>query len=165
MKKLAGVGVVLALALIGSSAAWANTSGPQTFTVIQFNEQQGRVFAGGLIAGTGVDVVESEEEGEDGTIHFVDTFVFGRGSVTVGGTGTASGEFDERTCIGRRHLSGSFEILGGTGSFIGAGGGGRWTGMVTFALRRGPASCSDEELFSTVVFRFTGAASIVGNAA
>lgn len=165
LKKLTGIGVVIALALVGSSAAWADTSGPQSFTVIQVNEQQARVFAGGPIAGAGVDVVESEEEDPDGTIHFVDRFVFGRGSVTVAGTGTASGDFDERTCIGRRHLSGSFQILGGTGKFTGASGGGRWTGEVTFALRLSPDGCADEELFSSVIFRFTGTASIVGNAA
>lgn len=31
--------------------------------------------------------------------------------MTVGGTGTSSGEVDERTCIGRRHLSGSGLLL------------------------------------------------------
>lgn len=165
LKKLAGLGVVMVLALVASSAAWADTSGPQSFTVIQLNEQQARVFAGGPIAGAGVDVVESEEESPDGTIHFVDRFVFGRGSVTVAGTGTASGDFDERTCIGRRHLSGSFQIVGGTDRFSGASGGGRWTGEVTFVLRRSPDGCADEELFSTVIFRFTGTASIAGNAA
>lgn len=90
--------------------------------MIQLNEQPARVFAGGPIAGAGVDVVESEEESPDGTIQFVDTFVFDRGSVTVAGTGTVGGGFDERTCIGRRHRTGSFQILGGTGKFSGASG-------------------------------------------
>ena len=164
LKKLA-VGLVIAVALVGSSAAWADTSGPQSFTIVQLNGQQGRVFAGGPIVGTGVDVIESEDEGADGSIQFVDRFVFGRGTVTVGGVGTATGTFDDLTCVGRRHLSGSFQILGGTGSFIGASGPGRWTGDVTFVLRRGLEGCVDEELFSTVIFRFTGTATVVGNAA
>ncbi len=165
LKRLtAFVSAVLALAVTSSSAAWGETSGAQRFTVVQVGEEQARVFAAGPVTGVGVDVIESEAENPDGSIQFTDAFVFNGGTVRISGTGTASGEFDPKTCVGRRRLAGSFVLLGGEGRFSGASGSGNWTGEVTFGLRRTRSGCSEQETFSMVVFRFSGTAMLAAAA-
>lgn len=160
--KIRVAGLALVLWMLPASEAMAATSaGPQSFTVVQIGEADGSVYAAGPIRGVGRDVVLSEEENGPGTtVDFTDQFLFERGSVTIHGTGDVTGAFDQQTCVGRRHLTGNFDLQGGTGAFTGAAGRGTWTGDVTFVLRRDVHGCTDEEAVSLVVFRFVGSSSV-----
>jgi len=132
------VGALAVLAVPG--AAWGVTPGAQQFRVViagPDNAQQSTVVASGVLNATGKDVEVSATASSG-----VDRFVFPHGSLRISHTRHQHSEsFDPRSCTARFSESGTFKVVGGTGAYVGASGGGTYQLHGTFMGQRTAKGC------------------------
>jgi len=168
-KKVITICAVLAIGLLAwAGPAAADPGANQRFTIISSGsdvEAPGRVIASGVINGVGTDITLSESESGG-----KDQFVFpGQGDLFLTRTDDPGGSnsFDVRSCVGRFSGSGTFQITGGTGRFVGASGSGTYTfrGTVVARTAQGCAPEGTPPAFFVFVANATATLHLAGQAA
>lgn len=167
-KMVAGICATAALAVGASGAAWAQSTGTETFLVhaVGYPDHYS-VAAAGPIHGTGTETVSDEtfQDNGDGTSTFqqVSEFALQRGTVALLITGSLRTDVDPRTCVGSIDGTITWTILSGrsTGDYAGATGSGTGTVMDRFVAPRDANGCVEaEEGPNVFVARLHGTASL-----
>lgn len=78
---------------------------------------------------------------------------------------TFEGDLDPRTCLRTLSLTGTWVIVGGTGAYAAATGGGDFSGTNRILLSRTGDACSPPPVFLAQLFVFTGNVSVTSVAA
>ncbi len=155
-KTVALLAGVVWLLLSQAGAAFASTSGPQTWVVVSRSGQPTRVAAYGVVNAAGTVVDRLTLHLETGTFDNFATQTFPDGTLEYHGSGTAVLTVDPRTCVGTGRFVGPFVITGGTGRYEGASGSGVAIGDLGFLFARTATGCSPVPLQSWGVARATG---------
>ena len=152
---------VMALVLVGFPVpAAAQTIGPQSVTIVirqDFALDQptfSRVVATGVITAVGTDVFLPSPPGDSASYS---RYEFPDGTLSVRNTPVQE-EFrlNPNSCVGMLEASGTWEVLGGTGTYAGAQGSGTLTLSGTALFAREADGCSETEGTSHAVIKITG---------
>jgi hypothetical protein len=157
---MAAAGVWLALVLLAAPAQAA--TGRQTFRIVFSGDPRagapGTVVLSGLVNARGTDQTITQHPNPDGSETDVDLFTLPGGTITVEDTDPGGTfDFDPRSCIATIGTSaGVFTVVGGTGAYAGASGGGTFTARGLVVFDRIPGGCSEEPRSFTAVVTGTG---------
>lgn len=161
---MAMAGVWLSLALLAAPAHAA--TGSQTFRIVfsgdPRNEPPGRVFATGVVNAIGTDVTIAQDPNPDGSETNTERFTFPGGTITVRAT-DPGGTFDLNpvTCVATTGTTtGVFTVIGGTGAYAGASGGGTFTGRGLAIFDRVAGGCSEEPRSFFFIVTATGTVTV-----
>lgn len=161
MKKLL-VSLSLALTLVGTASPAMAATGPQRFIVV-FRGTTGPVFATGVINGSGQvsNVVPEVLDPEAGTFSETDRLTFPEGTIDVLFKGTVSGFFpDPNTCVARPSGSGTWTVVGGSGAYEDASGGGTFTFPAVLVFPRTANGCGEEPILTLAFVTAEGTISV-----
>jgi hypothetical protein len=159
-KSVALLAGVVWLLLAQAGAAFASTSGPQTWVVVSRSGEPTRVGAYGVINSAGTVTDRLTLHLENGTFDNFATQTFPDGTVEYHGSGTAVLTVNPLTCVGSGHFVGPFVITGGTGRYANASGSGVAIGDLGFLFARTANGCSQTPLQFWGVARATGTLTI-----
>lgn len=144
--KLGRLFAILAVLLVAAPSPALATTGRQDFHLFVVGPgptPPGRVVASGVINASGTARQISLVPNPDGSVTGTNIYSFPDGDITVRFTGApTSFEFDPVRCINRFTAAGTFDILGGTGAYAGASGGGTFTSEGRNILTRTASGCS-----------------------
>lgn len=154
MRKLVGL-LLAAMVVVGMAGPAAAATGRQDFRLVQVGGESAptRVIATGVVNAVGSDVELTSVDNSDGSSSGTDRFDFANGSLFISHQENGDFSFDPRTCVGRFSFTGTYQITGGTNSYVGATGSGTDTGQGVFLANRNPdGSCSEETEATSVFF-------------
>jgi hypothetical protein len=151
MRRVLKVLAVLTLALLGpAAAASAAVPGAEAFTI--FSTGGARTVTGtGVFTGVGSQFVDARQDNPNGTFTTRERLVFPEGTLMTATAGSRSVSFDAATCVRTVTSSGTVTVVGGSGRFTGATGGGAFTARAVLRGTRTPSGCTDERLVILVI--------------
>lgn len=169
MRKLLATAVgALALVAAMSAPAAAATSGSQTF-VVAFRNTTGSVAAYGVVNGSGsVANVVPEVINPDFTFVETDRLTLSGGTIDVrfaGQVNPSAFSPDPRTCVAKTTGSGNWTIVGGTGAYAGASGGGTFTFPAYLFYGPTAQGCTSEPTLTLAFVTAVGNVSVANAAA
>ena len=152
--------VVMALVLVGFPApATAQTTGPERITIVvrqDFAQDQptfSRVVTTGVITAVGTEVFLSSPEGDPASYS---RYEFPDGTLSVRNTPEQQQfRLNPHSCVGKLKVSGTWQVLGGTGAYADASGSGTLTLTGTAFFASAPEGCSETEGHSNAVIKIT----------
>jgi|GEM_PF-4826893 len=151
---IAGVATACFGVLIAAGPASAVT-GTETFR-ITFSGDPGsnlisRVVASGVVTGAGTDRPVDQPPGAD-------RITLPGGTITVVTTTPPGGvTFDPRSCVARVNFTnGTYVVVGGTGAYQGASGGGIYAARAVEIFKRTGAGCSSDVRSLVATFTLSG---------
>lgn len=166
MKRIgAGVAGLLTAMLVFAGPARA-TTGTETFKIVFTGDPRsgmlGRVVASGVITAVGTDETIAEDPHPDGSETDTDVFTFPGGTITLVDTDPGDiFQFDPRSCTARIGTdAGTFTVIGGTGRYAGASGGGTFTARGLVIFDRTADGCSEEPRSFFAIITGTGTVSL-----
>jgi hypothetical protein len=151
MRRVIEALAVMTLALLGpAAAASAAATGGQAFTIFSTGAER-TVTGTGVVNGVGSQFVDSRQDNPDGTFTTRERLVFPQGTLMTATAGSRSVSVDPVACVRTVTSSGTVDVVGGTGQFVGAAGDGTFTARALLRGIRGPGGCSGERLEFLVV--------------
>ena len=159
-KSVALLAGVVWLLLTQSGAAFAATSGPETWVIVSRSGAPTRVAAYGVVNAVGTVVDHLTLHPDTGTFENTATQTFPAGTLEYHGTGTAVLKVDPRSCTGTGDVVEHFTITGGTGAYQGASGGGVATDDLGFLFANTGNGCSQTPVMTWGTARATGTLSL-----
>jgi hypothetical protein len=150
-----------------SGIAWAQTAFPQTFVVYAAGPPgTPRTVVGvGAINGVGTVIIGGSQPGPGGSFIQQTTWVFPEGSLFVTLTYTSTDTSDQQSCYSRSHLTGTWQITGGTGRYAGATGSGTISGPNSTYFTRTAEGCTSTPYFVATLFVYQGTVTLAQPAA
>lgn len=158
---------ILATLTLLPGEAWAATGRQRFFIYVtgNFFAQDPTVIGTGVVNKVGIDLVDSRVENPDGSFDIHGRFVFPDGEIAVHNLGQLSIQFNPVRCVGTLTFSGTWDVTGGTGAYVGADGGGTFSGRGTFVNRRAPdGTCTQENAGGILVRNHVGTLTVPGAA-
>ena len=152
------------LALLGAPARAA--SGSQTFRIILTGNPRagakGKVIAAGVVNGIGFDETIAQDPHQDGSETDTDRITLPGGTITILDTDPPdTATFDPSTCTATLHATGApYTVIGGTGAYAGATGGGTFSATGLIVFKRTPDGCSEDIRVFFADVRLTGTLSV-----
>ena len=160
MISVVGVG----LACMGTPVRAA--TGSQTFRIIFTGNPRagarGRVIAAGVVNGVGFDETIAQDPHPDGSETDTDRITLPGGTITIVDTDPPdTATFDPASCTATLHASGApYTVIGGTGAYAGATGGGTFSASGIILFSRAGGECTENIRLFFADVRLSGTFSV-----
>ena len=141
-----------------SGVAHAETASPQVFVVYAVGAPgtPRTVVAAGAINAVGTVIIGGSQPGPGGSLLQQTTWVFPQGSLFVTLTYTSTTTIDPQLCSSTSHLTGTWQITGGTGQYSGATGSGTISGPNSAYFTRDAEGCTSTPYLVATYFVYQG---------